>query len=71
MKKRPGKGKRPSEDLETVVYASAANLWNNLPQIAKLPCVEGFERLADYFRTAFIAYFDSLDGWGLPEPSKN
>jgi hypothetical protein len=68
MKKRPSKG---TDDTEDIACASAADLWNNLPQIAKLPCVEGFERIADYFRTAFLAYFDSLDGWGLPEPSKN
>jgi hypothetical protein len=63
--------KRQSNELiEDVSASSAAYVWNVLPEIAKLPCVEGFERLNEIFRTAFIAYFDGLDGW-LPEPSEN
>jgi hypothetical protein len=56
---------------EDVSAASAAYLWNVLPDIATLSATEGFERLADHFRTAFLAYFDGLEGWGLPEPSEN
>jgi hypothetical protein len=62
---------RSSKLVEDVAGASAAYLWNILPEIAKLPCVEGFERLVEHFRTAFLAYFDGLDNWVLPEPSEN
>ncbi len=57
--------------VEDVSAASAAYLWNILPEIAKLPSVEGFERLCEHFRTAFLAYFDGLEGWRLPEFSDN
>jgi hypothetical protein len=62
---------RSSQLMDDVAAASAAYLWNILPEIAKLPCVEGFERLAEHFRTAFLAYFDGRCGWGLPAPSSN
>lgn len=61
---------RSEKLIDDVAAASAAYLWNVLPQIAKLPCVEGFERLEEHIRTAFIAYFDGLDGWML-SPSNN
>jgi len=64
--------KRSSRQLmETISAASAAIVWNCLPEIAKLPRDEGFERLEDCFRTAFITYLDGLGNWGLPEPSDN
>jgi hypothetical protein len=69
--------RRSEQLIEEVSMASAAEVWNLLPAIAKLPCVEGFERLADYFRTAFRVYFDGLNGWHaqqqcwIPEPSLN
>lgn len=56
--------------IDDISHASAALVWNTLPEIGKLPCVEGFERLADHFRAAFMAYFDSRQGW-LLEPSDN
>ena len=59
-----------SELIEDVSASSAAYTWNALPEIAKLPCAEGFERLYDIFRTAFIAYSDGLEGW-VQEPSDN
>jgi hypothetical protein len=61
---------RSNELIEDVSAASATYLWNLLPEIAALPACEGFERLRDVFRTAFLAYFDALDGW-IPEPSDN
>ncbi len=62
--------RQSSELIEDVSASSAAYLWNTLPEIAKLPCAEGFERLYDIFHTAFTAYFDGLEGW-LPSPSDN
>jgi hypothetical protein len=59
-----------SELIEDVSASSAAYTWNALPEIAKLPCTEGFERLCEIFRTAFMAYFDGLERW-IPEPSDN
>jgi hypothetical protein len=56
--------------MEDISASSAAYTWNVLPEIAKLPCVEGFERLYDIFLTAFLAYFDGQEGW-TPEPSDN
>jgi hypothetical protein len=62
--------RRSKELMEDVCGSSAAYTWNVLPEIAKLPCAEGFERLFDIFRTAFIAYSDGLEGW-VPDPSDN
>jgi hypothetical protein len=62
--------RRSSEIIEDVSASSAAYTWNVIPEIAKLPCAEGFERLYEIFQTAFLAYFDGLEGWA-PEPSKN
>jgi hypothetical protein len=62
--------RRSSEIIEDVSASSAAYTWNALPEIAKLPCPEGFERLYEIFRTAFMAYFDGLEGW-ISEPSNN
>jgi hypothetical protein len=61
---------RSRELIEDVSAASAAYLWNILPEITTLPDSEGFERLRDIFRTAFIAYFDAREEW-IPEPSDN
>jgi len=58
------------ELMENVAASSAAYTWNVLPEIAKLPSTEGFERLYDIFLTAFTAYFEGLEGW-IPEPSDN
>jgi len=60
-----------SKLIEDVSAASAAYLWNILPEIAKLPSAEGFERLCEHFRTAFIAYFDGREGWELLRFSEN
>jgi hypothetical protein len=68
---------RSEQLIEDVSRASAALVWNILSELAKLPATEGFERLADYFRTALRAYFDGLEGWRteeesvIPEPSLN
>ncbi len=59
---------RSSELIEDISAASAAYLWNILPEIAALPGSEGFERLCDVFRTAFIVYFDARNE-RVPEPA--
>jgi hypothetical protein len=54
---------------EYVASSYAANLWNVLPGIVKLPCVEGFERLVLHFEAALAAF---SEGCGqFPEPSEN
>jgi len=62
---------RSSKLVEEVTNDLAAYIWNSLPQIAKLPCVEGFERLAKLFRNAFMNCFDGREGRCFPEPSRN
>ncbi len=56
---------------EDVCAASAAYLFNLLPELVKLPATEQFERLAAHFEAAITAYVDGLAGWIIPEPSKN
>ena len=70
---RPSAFKRTGHDTAPIratdrrcLFGERALVWNLLPELAKLPCADGFERLADYFRTAFSAYFDGLEGWALP-----
>ena len=57
--------------IADVSAASASYLWNIFPEIAKLPPAEGFERLCEHFRTAFLAYLDGREGWVLPKFSEN
>lgn len=59
------------EHADDVSSASAASLFNVLPELLKLPAPQQFERLREHFRTAFLAYHDGLAGWALPEPSRN
>jgi hypothetical protein len=57
---------------EDVAAASAAYVYNLLPELAKLSPPEGFRRLYDLFHTAIVAYVESQCNWGLrSEPSKN
>lgn len=57
--------------IEDVAAASAAYLFNVLPEITKLPATEQYERLKLHFSTAFLAYQDAQAGWVWPEPSLN
>jgi hypothetical protein len=57
--------------IEDVSAASAAYLWIILPEIAKLPSADAFERLCEHFRTAVLAYLDGREGWVLPKISEN
>jgi hypothetical protein len=60
----------PEQLIEDVCAASAAYLFNVLPEIAKLPAKEQFERLAVHFEAALLAYKDGMRGWNeIPEPS--
>ena len=57
---------------EDVAAASAALLWNILPDIVKLPACEGYARLQEHLEACIFAYRESLSGFGLPpEPSDN
>ena len=55
---------------DDVAAASAAYLFNVLPEILKLPASERYARLAVHFEACLCAYKDGLAGW-VPEPSKN
>ena len=57
--------------VEDVSAATAAYVWNALPDIAALPAPEGFRRLKEIVETAFAAYADATGGWGVPPPSRN
>ncbi|QJW94195.1 hypothetical protein [Frigoriglobus tundricola] len=62
---------RPNSALaDDVCAASAAYLFNLLPDLVKLPAPEQFQRLAAHFEAALLAYHDGINGW-LPEPSQN
>jgi hypothetical protein len=62
----------PSEThAEYVASSYAANLWNVLPGIFKLPCVEGFERLVTHFQAALAAFSEGRGFGRVPEPSEN
>jgi hypothetical protein len=63
--------KRSEVIIGAVTDELAAFVWNHLSEIAKLPSVEGFEWLAERFRTAFLSYYDGLGRKTLPEPSRN
>ena len=55
-----------------VSAASAAYTVNLLPEIARLPPAEAYERLRLLFEASLAAYADATDGWGLlPPPSQN
>jgi hypothetical protein len=54
-----------------VAAASAAYLFNCLPELTKLPASECFQRLEAHIHTSIIAYLEGLRNWGVPEPSKN
>ena len=57
---------------EDVAAASAACLFNTLPEIMKLPAPEVYARLQDHIHTAILAYREGLNHWGFPpEPSNN
>jgi hypothetical protein len=56
--------------IEDVCAASAAYLFNVLPEIAMLSAHEQFQRLAAHFEAALMAYRDGLAGW-ISEPSVN
>jgi hypothetical protein len=59
-----------SDLREDVCAASAAYLFNVLPELVKLPAPEQFKRLAAHFEAALLAYRDGMSGW-IPEPSPN
>ena len=46
--------------------ASAAYLWDVLPEIVSAGRDEAFHRLAVHFETAIRAYFEALENWGFP-----
>lgn len=54
-----------------VAAASAAYLFNVLPEILKLPASEQYERLRLHIEAAFLAYRDAQDGWVPPPFSDN
>ena len=55
-----------------VAAASAAYLFNILPEIMKLPAPEAYARLQAHIHTAILVYADGLNNWGFPpEPSDN
>ncbi|VTR93423.1 unnamed protein product [Gemmata massiliana] len=54
--------------IEDVSRASAAHVYGDLAALAALSPREGFERLADHFRSAFCAYFDGRAGWPGGDP---
>lgn len=57
---------------EDVAAASAACLFNTLPEIMKLSAPEAYARLQEHIHTAILAYADGLINWGFPpEPSDN
>jgi hypothetical protein len=57
---------------DDVAAASAALLFNLLPEIVKLPAPEAYARLQSHIHAALLAYAESLEGWGFPpEPSVN
>jgi hypothetical protein len=56
---------------EHTAHACAANLWNVLPGIFKLPCVEGFERLVLHFENAIELFSRGRSFGRVPEPSEN
>src|SRR5579859_8036688 len=49
--------------IEDVSRASASQLLGQLTEIAQLSFRERFERLAEWVRTALLAYADRLAGW--------
>jgi hypothetical protein len=53
---------------EDVAAASAAYLWDVLPEILKSAPEEAVRRLALHFETAIRAYLEGLENWGfLPD----
>lgn len=60
----------PERLVEEVCAASAAYLFNLLPQLVQLPAAEQFKRLASHFESALLAFHDSLPP-RVPEPSPN
>jgi hypothetical protein len=62
----------PPQLTEKVCAAKAAYLWNILPELIKLPCVEGYERLRAHLEGMLAACHEAMVNWGLPpEPSEN
>lgn len=58
--------------IEDVAAASAAYLFNMLPEIVKLAAPEAYAQLQTHIHSALIAYAESLNNWGFPpEPSVN
>lgn len=60
----------PERLVEEVCAASAAHLFNLMPELARLPATEQFKRLAAHFEVALLAFHDNLVPW-VPEPSPN
>jgi hypothetical protein len=56
---------------EDVSAASAAYIWDVLPEIMSSESGEGFQRLAIYVHTAIKAYFGDEEYFVVPEPSRN
>ena len=56
---------------EYVAASFAATLWNVLPEIFKLPCKDGFERLITHFEAALAAFSQGRGFGTVPEPSEN
>lgn len=60
----------PERLVEEVCAASAAYLFNLMPELVKLPATEQFKRLVAHFEAALLAFHDNLPPW-VPEPSQN
>jgi hypothetical protein len=56
---------------EDVAAASAALLYNLLPEILRLAPGEQYRRLVDHLLGCLAAYDDVPDEFHLPEPSRN
>ncbi len=57
--------------VDDVAAASAAHLYNVLPEIAKLSPPEQYRRLKAHFETALLAYANAVDGRRAAEPGRN
>jgi hypothetical protein len=57
---------------EDVAFASAALLFNLIPEILKLPPAEQYRRLVDHMLGCLAASYDDVpDEFFLPDPSDN
>ena len=56
---------------EDVAFASAALLFNLIPQILQLQPAEQYRRLVDHMLGCLAAYDDVPDEFPLPDPSDN